>query len=156
MGKANRNKKVKNKRSGNFAGILIFLLIGGICGFLGGFLGSERGTFDGEPGMMLLNILGVLICVYIATFVQIIVHEGTHLICGKFSGYDFVSFRIGSLMLIKENGHIKRKKFSIVGTGGQCLMMPPECDVITSLMRCITLAEQLEILFLVCYALSFL
>ena len=29
-------------------------------------------------------------------------------------------------MWLKENGKIKFKKFSLAGTGGQCLMVPPE------------------------------
>ena len=35
-------------------------------------------------------------------FVQIILHEGGHLIFGLATGYRFVSFRVGSLTLIKE------------------------------------------------------
>ena len=41
------------------------------------------------------------------------------------SGYRFCSFRIGSVMLTRENGRYKIKKYSIAGTGGQCLMEPP-------------------------------
>lgn len=64
------------------------------------------------------TLLGLLIC--------IIVHEAGHLIFGLISGYGFSSFRIGSLMWIKQNGKIKFRRLSISGTGGQCLMVPPE------------------------------
>src|SRR5699024_8670727 len=42
------------------------------------------------------------------------------------SGYGFASYRIGSLMWIKQDGKVRFKRFSIAGTGGQCLMTPPE------------------------------
>lgn len=76
------------------------------------------------------EILGVatysLLCGVIAIFAHIILHEGGHLIAGLMSGYKFVSFRIGSLTLIRNNEKLQIKKFSIAGTGGQCLMMPPQ------------------------------
>lgn len=59
-------------------------------------------------------------------FIQIIIHELGHLIFGLLTGYKFVSFRIGSLTLIKINGKIKIKRLSLAGTGGQCLLSPPE------------------------------
>lgn len=72
----------------------------------------------------------VMIILYIIALISfmfhIIIHEAGHLIFGLLSGYKFVSFRIGSLTLIKENGKLSLKKFSIPGTAGQCLMMPPE------------------------------
>ena len=61
----------------------------------------------------------------VAYFANIIVHEGGHLICGLLSGYGFSSFRIGSLMLVKIDGKLCFRSFSIAGTGGQCLMTPP-------------------------------
>jgi len=62
------------------------------------------------------------------TFVHILIHEGGHLVCGLLSGYRFVSYRVGSCILIKRNGKYALKKFSIPGTGGQCLLDPPEAD----------------------------
>ena len=76
------------------------------------------------------EILGVatysLLCGVIAIFAHIILHEGGHLIAGLMSGYKFVSFSIGSFTLIRNNEKLQIKKFSIAGTGGQCLMMPPQ------------------------------
>lgn len=65
---------------------------------------------------------------YLAYLLQIILHESGHLIGGLLSGYGFVSFRIKNLVLVKDSGIFKLKKFSVAGTGGQCLMMPPEVD----------------------------
>ena len=59
-------------------------------------------------------------------YIQIILHEGGHLVCGLATGYKFVSFRIFSLTLIRLNGKFCIKKFKIAGTGGQCLLTPPE------------------------------
>ncbi len=53
-------------------------------------------------------------------------HEGGHLICGLASGYRFVSFRIFSLTWLKDNGRLRVKHYSIAGTGGQCLLSPPD------------------------------
>ncbi|MCL2568474.1 MAG: M50 family metallopeptidase [Oscillospiraceae bacterium] len=57
---------------------------------------------------------------------HILLHETGHLIAGKRSGYTFISFRVYNFMLIRQNGRLVRKKFSVVGTAGQCLMSPPE------------------------------
>lgn len=63
---------------------------------------------------------------YIAIMFHIIIHEAGHLVFGLLSGYKFSSFRVGSFMLKKEDGKLKLKRFSLAGTGGQCLMVPPE------------------------------
>jgi len=57
---------------------------------------------------------------------HLILHEAGHLIMGKLSGYSFVSFRVYHLMLVRQNGKLVRRKFTVVGTAGQCLMSPPE------------------------------
>ncbi len=54
------------------------------------------------------------------------VHEAGHLVCGMLSGYRFVSFRIFNLTFIKIDGRLRVRKFSIAGTGGQCLLLPPD------------------------------
>lgn len=75
---------------------------------------------------LLLSCLLSLVCLALAVFFQIILHEAGHLIFGLATGYRFVSFRVGSLTLIKENGRFRFKQFSISGTGGQCLLSPPD------------------------------
>ena len=75
---------------------------------------------------LLLSCILSLTCLILAVFVQIILHEGGHLIFGLATGYRFVSFRVGSLTLIKEKGKFRFKRFSISGTGGQCLLSPPD------------------------------
>jgi hypothetical protein len=74
----------------------------------------------------------VLICIVYfvallgAFVIHIIAHEGGHCIGGLFSGYEFASFRVFNFMVVKRDGRCHLKKFHIVGTGGQCLMAPPQ------------------------------
>lgn len=78
---------------------------------------------------MLQSILNTIIIVaafLVAAYLQIIIHELGHLVMGLMTGYRFVSFRVGKLMLLKKHGKYLLKKFSLPGTGGQCLLNPPE------------------------------
>ncbi|MCI9640762.1 MAG: M50 family metallopeptidase [Emergencia sp.] len=97
-------------------------IVGMICGGLLGYFGME--IFSGHGLEIPLLILSFAVIVY----VLIITHEAGHLVCGLLSGYKFVSFRIGSLIFVKQEDKILRKKFSIPGTGGQCLLDPPDKD----------------------------
>ncbi len=54
------------------------------------------------------------------------IHELGHLVCGLMTGYKFVSYRIFNFTLLKENGKLRVKKFAVAGTGGQCLLTPPD------------------------------
>lgn len=104
---------------------LAFMLACMIFGAIGGFLLvllADKYNFSFGKVMYLLSMIVVN---YI---IAIIIHESGHLITGLLSGYEFLSFRIGSFTLVKENGKLKRKRFNIIGTGGQCLMMPPDSD----------------------------
>ena len=67
-----------------------------------------------------------LVFLYLSVMIHIVLHEAGHLFFGLVSGYQFSSFRIGSHMLMKENGKLVHRKIKIAGTGGQCLMVPPE------------------------------
>lgn len=68
-----------------------------------------------------------IILAFVITFeLCIVIHELGHLIMGKLSGYRLVCFRIASLMMSFDHGKLKISKLNIPGTGGQCVMMPPE------------------------------
>lgn len=70
---------------------------------------------------------GVGILAFIVSLLIIIpVHEFGHLICGLLSGYKFVSFRIFNLTFVNIDGKIRVKHYSVAGTGGQCLLSPPD------------------------------
>lgn len=74
---------------------------------------------------VLVAFVSILAFVF-ALVVLIPIHELGHLVCGLLTGYRFVSFRIFNFTFIKINGKVKMKKFAIAGTGGQCLLDPPE------------------------------
>lgn len=46
--------------------------------------------------------------------------------CGLLSGYRFVSFRLFNLTVIRSEGKLRVKHFAVAGTGGQCLLSPPD------------------------------
>ena len=103
--------------------ILFFLLAflaGGLIGFI--LINHYEDLTFGGAAFAFEIILSFLLSYVITT----IVHEAGHLVFGLISGYGFSSFRVGSLMLIKINGKIKLRSFTLAGTGGQCLMIPPE------------------------------
>lgn len=75
-------------------------------------------------GAFLVGVLSLLVSIPLFTFI----HEGGHLIFGRLSGYKFVSFRIFKYTFIRRDGKIAVKPFSIAGTGGQCLLSPPDVE----------------------------
>ncbi len=126
---SNCDEKEKGNRlkKGNVIMMIMCLVMGGFCGFFGVWgmdeLIKEK---SGGIGVVLLIISAVLVFVYIAMFLQIIIHESGHLLFGLLTGYRFSSFRIGNIMLVKINGKLQWKKYSLMGTAGQCLMVPPD------------------------------
>lgn len=73
-------------------------------------------------------LMASVIFLYTGFFVQILIHEFGHLVFGLLSGYRFSSFRIGNLIWIKNRQGIHLKRLSLAGTGGQCLMSPPDME----------------------------
>lgn len=114
-------KKNKKKKKLNSATIFS-AIIGGIFGFFIVYY-MEHTT---EWHVFGWNDIIFLSFALVACLLHIIIHEAGHLVCGLLSGYQFASFRIGSFMWIKEDEKIKCKRFSLAGTGGQCLMSPPD------------------------------
>lgn len=54
-------------------------------------------------------------------------HELGHLVMGKLIGYRFVSYRIGPFALVRDGQRLRIvKQGGIAGTGGQCVMCPPD------------------------------
>jgi len=68
----------------------------------------------------------MIVCLAVAGILQIIIHEAGHLVAGLLTGYRFVSFRVFSLTLIRKDGRFQFRRFGLSGTGGQCLMAPPQ------------------------------
>lgn len=120
-------KSKKKKRAFSSYLVTIFSILIGVGA--GCLIGSKINT----PERLSLSLdqyileFSVLLALLIAAlFLQIIIHEGGHLLFGLLSGYQFCSFRIASFMWVKQNGRICFRRYSLAGTGGQCLMAPPE------------------------------
>lgn len=104
----------------------VYLLMGGVCGaFISVFALSDPESVKSDSEGVLYVVL-LLIGMYAAMFVQIIIHEAGHLVFGLISGYRFSSFRILSFTLMKVNGKLKFRRMKVLGTAGQCLMIPPD------------------------------
>ena len=73
-----------------------------------------------------LPFAAVLALMAASAWLQILLHEAGHLVCGLLSGYRFLSFRIGSFVLQRDPDGFRLKRFTLAGTGGQCLMVPPK------------------------------
>ena len=111
---------------GQYIGLGFFVLIGAACGFImmaymDACMHAGRTLGETLPEVALL-IAGM----YAAIAAQLILHEAGHLAFGLMSGYRFCSFRVFSLMWAKEGERIRLRRMAIAGTGGQCLMGPPE------------------------------
>jgi hypothetical protein len=121
-------KKAKKKRNWPLILTTILYLSVGIGGGLAMVEYMERvGAFDFEPTKKYLFFVVFAVLVYASIYVDIILHEAGHLIFGLASGYRFVSFRIGSLTLLRgKEGKLRFALMKMAGTGGQCLMSPPD------------------------------
>lgn len=115
--------------AGLSAGIVIGLVIGGLCAVL--FTDTTFPEFVDKfrslsAAQALAPLLAGIVGFAVSIPLLVLIHEGGHLVCGLLSGYRFVSFRVFNLTFIRENGKLHVKRFSIAGTGGQCLLCPPD------------------------------
>ena len=121
----------------NILKILGGLVIGGMIGLLiGGLIVvlftdttwseyiDKYYSIDISEG--LLVFLVAVASMIVSFMILVPIHELGHLVCGLITGYKFVSFRVFNYTILKENGRFKIKKFGVAGTGGQCLLTPPE------------------------------
>lgn len=108
-----------------YIGMAFMMLIGAICGFIMVWY-IDNSSADTPLYQEILSLAGLFFGMYVALFFHMIVHEAGHLVFGLMTGYKFCSFRIASFMWLKENGKLKMKRLTLAGTGGQCLMTPPD------------------------------
>lgn len=111
------------KKLGKIVGVACYLIVCFFIGFFGAFLFQDVVL---ETDHVLLFVIVTFICIYLSMFMHIIIHECGHLIFGLMTGYKFLSLRFLNVMLIKENGKFKIKKYSLAGTQGQCILTPPD------------------------------
>lgn len=116
---------------------LLLLLVGMIAGLLiGGCIAvlftdaSFKDYIEKFASIGFIEVAGAFFVgvagLVVSVGVLVPLHEVGHLVCGLLSGYRFVSFRIFNLTFLREDGHIRVKRFAVAGTGGQCLLCPPD------------------------------
>lgn len=125
------SEKKKKGAWRSYLGIALLFLIGMVIGML--LIRFVDLSFLSElsPRLRFLSCVLLIAIVFVAYFLQVIVHEAGHLVFGLLSKFRFQSFRIGSITLIKKNGKYTLKKYVLAGTGGQCLMIPPREEEIS-------------------------
>ena len=104
------------------------IALGMACGFA---LGFALGAFaDSAPGRRaaLPALLAAFGCAALCTPLLVLLHEAGHLACGLLTGYRFVSYRVQSHVWYRRGGKLCRGRYLIPGTGGQCLMAPPQTE----------------------------
>ena len=118
------DKKTKSTKSklNNYIFLAIYFALYFIPCFVAGLYAA---SLDLDP---FLHFAILIVALYVALIFHIIVHEGGHLVFGLLTGYRFSSFRILSFMIVKDKDGFHLKRQSIAGTGGQCLMNPPDIN----------------------------
>lgn len=103
-------------------GLILYFVCCIAAGVVGGILLAQN-----DVDIELMDMLAAFVLLVVSLYAHIILHEAGHMLCGLATGYGFVSFRIGSVMWEKSgDGRVRRFRYALAGTGGQCLMSPPE------------------------------
>lgn len=113
------------KRAAKLASTLVPLVAGGVVGVAGSaFLMPLAGDIS---LLFFLYFTLLIVFLIIAWLMQIVFHEGGHLICGLMSGYQFLSFNVlGFIWTRGDDEKLHMNRMQIAGAGGQCLMAPPD------------------------------
>lgn len=113
------------KRSAKLSSFLLGFIYFSVCSVIGVYSGyCADHYFDGNLILSYLIILGLTFAAYLP---HILIHEFGHFVFGKLTGYRFKSFRVFGLMWQRDgDGKIRFYRYHLAGTGGQCLMAPPE------------------------------
>lgn len=76
-------------------------------------------------GDLKINGFALLIFAILNYYLGVFFHEIGHLVFGLISGYKFVGFRLGNLVVYKEDGHLKIGKLHIHGSSAHAVLEPP-------------------------------
>lgn len=75
----------------------------------------------------LYQTLAVVLLAFVGSmYIHMLMHELGHMIFGRLSGYEFLAFRLGSFAILRSENQLVLRRIGSMGTGGQCLMIPPE------------------------------
>ena len=104
----------------------VFILTYALVVYYGMCFGEK---IKGESVTTIISSLFILLIIGgLSYFLTIIIHEAGHFFFGLLTGYKFSSFRMLNIMIIKQNNRLKIKKYSLAGTAGQCIMIPPSIN----------------------------
>lgn len=111
---------------------LVGALIGAVLVVASVALFGEISLAEFGRGVARMGVLTIAACalagvllMFFCLFLQVLLHEAGHLVCGLLSGYRFLSFRVFSLTIVAQDGRLRLKRYKLAGTGGQCLLAPP-------------------------------
>ncbi|MCR5263251.1 MAG: hypothetical protein K6D94_05210 [Clostridiales bacterium] len=106
--------------------LLLLSAVGALCGVAAARYFAEAAGSGMPLGGYLLRVAGMALAVYAGFFIHTVLHEGGHLIFGLLTGYGFVSFRVGSFVIMSGGGKLRTARYTVAGTAGQCLLSPPK------------------------------
>ena len=109
-------------------GVIVSMIFGGVLGFFIAMMLLKPDGNAEKSNISFLEYIIFLAAFYVLLYLATIIHEAGHLVMGLLTGYKYLSFRVGSIVLQKTEQGLKFKKYSIAGTGGQCLMVPPDME----------------------------
>lgn len=118
----------QKRNVGVWAMMGIFIIAGIVCGLVAGWYFSAQWEKELTINVFLMDIIVFLAIIYLSVFLQAIIHELGHLVCGLLTHYRFASFRVGWFALIRDKEKFKLKLLKMPGTMGQCLMVPPDIE----------------------------
>ncbi|MFY8330773.1 hypothetical protein [Vagococcus carniphilus] len=114
-------KKNKTNKTNRLETLIPLLLVM----FIGGILGTGIGYFSVKEEISTPAMLFSYAFLAVAFVLHLMIHEAGHLIFGKMTGHQFLSYRIFSFNLIKRDNQFKLVRLKVPGTMGQCLLIPP-------------------------------
>ena len=122
-----KKQRKKYPLSAHLIAIALGIAVGAVIGFALGPVIDAFGA-GGSLGGTLIAVGAALVALAVLYYVTIVAHEAGHLVFGLATGWRFVSFRIGTLTLVRADGRFALRRYAIAGTGGQCLLEPPSDD----------------------------
>lgn len=120
--KEKKKEQKQNRKTGLFIILAFIFAIVAVAGYwlVRYLVGLQK------EGSMIPGLLYAALCAWVTNVLQCEVHEAGHLFFGLINGYTFGFYRVRGFAWIRQEGRIRFRRFSVAGTGGQCLMVPPE------------------------------
>ena len=122
-----KKQRKKYPLSAHLIAIALGVAAGAAIGFALGPVIDALGA-DKSLGGILIAVGAMLVALAVVWKLTVIVHEAGHLALGLATGWRFVSFRVSSFILVRQNGRFVLRRYMVAGTGGQCLLEPPSDD----------------------------